>query len=90
MISNCSTVIALWAKANKGKTQTLNLLIQKLHILFGAEILDGTSSSDIEQDCWCVLQYGGKKIGVITGGDDEQYLKIYFEQIPKDGDVTEQ
>lgn len=84
---NIETAIVLWGKGNKGKTRTLNLVIQKLLNDFRATLVDGIPSSDIKSDSRVVLKYHGKKIGVITHGDDKEILGKGFNSLPNDCDI---
>lgn len=80
-------VIVLWGRGSKGKTQTLNLVIQKLLSNFHATLLKGTLSSNIENDCCIVLKYKNRKIGIITNGDDGKILESKFALLPDDCDI---
>ena len=73
-------VIVLWGKGQRGKTTTLNLLIEKL-ISSGAAVLRGAPASNPEINCWVILEYQGRKIGIITAGDDEKTLDYYFRKL---------
>jgi hypothetical protein len=65
------TVIILKGASNRGKTQTLNLLIRQLEDNHGGKIIyDQGHSSDITNDCFVIIEvpsYGN--VGVITYGD---------------------
>lgn len=80
-------VLVLWGTANHGKTQTLNLVIRKLLNNYQATLVSGTLSSDIKTDCWVVLEYNGKKIGIVTNGDDKQILRAGFNSLPNNCDL---
>ena len=80
-------VIALWGKERRGKTQTLNLVIHKLINSFHATLIDGIPPSDIKADSHVVLEYNGKKIGIITNGDDGKILEKGFCLLPNDCDI---
>ncbi len=80
-------VIAVWGKADFGKTHTLNLLINKLLSTSCASLLLGTLSSSMSEDTAVVLQYGRLKIGVITNGDNEQCLLDSYHRIGIDCDL---
>ena len=80
-------VIALWGKERRGKNQTLNLVIHKLINSFHATLIDGIPPSDIKADSHVVLEYNGKKIGIITNGDDGKILEKGFCLLPNDCDI---
>lgn len=75
-------IIALYRRAETGKTSTLNLLI---------ELLDKNEKAEenrLTEDRRVSISYGSKKIAVTTWGDNEDELKEnikYFEK--KDCDI---
>lgn len=75
-------IIALYRRAETGKTSTLNLLI---------ELLDKNEKAEenrLTEDRRVSISYGSKKIAVTTWGDNEVELKEnikYFEK--KDCDI---
>ena len=79
--------IVLWGKANRGKTQTLNLVISKLCYNFGASVLTGTISTNKISDNCVVLAYADKRIGIITNGDNAYVLAESFNKLPNDCDL---
>lgn len=71
---NCiHLAVALCAAANRGKTTTLKLLIEKL-CSDGAVVLEEKGNSDVLFCC----KYKGKTIGVATGGDDGSSVETDF------------
>lgn len=80
-------IIALWGTASKGKTQTLNLVINKLCCNYGADVVSGNFFGNIKNDSCLVVDYQGKKIGIITNGDNDEVLSKGFEKLPDDCDL---
>lgn len=65
------TVIILKGASNRGKTQTLNLLIRQLEDYHGGKIIyDQGHSSDITKDCFVIIEVPSfGNVGIITYGD---------------------
>lgn len=80
-------IIVLFGTASKGKTQTLNLVINRLCYNLGANIVLGNFSDDIKVDSCVVLDYLGKRIGIVTNGDNNKVLSDEFEKLPNDCDL---
>lgn len=83
---NKPKIIVLYGKGHCGKTTTLNLLIEKL-ISSDAVVLGGMPASNPEENCWIVLEYQGRRIGIITVGDDGKILDDYFHKLSTDCDI---
>ncbi|MCQ2552813.1 MAG: hypothetical protein MJ150_00720 [Clostridia bacterium] len=77
-------IIALRGKSNTGKTETLKLLID----LICQE--DLIARIDRKSDSYAVAKIDGRKVGIITAGDDvrtiERYIK-YLLEIEKKIDI---
>lgn len=84
---NMSYIIVLWGKGNRGKTQTLNLVANLLCTSYDAILIEGLITDDIREDSNCVLEYQGKKIGIVTSGDNGNILHNEFENLPTDCDL---
>ncbi len=80
--------IVLWGKANRGKTQTLNLAANLLVRNLKANPISKQSFPlTIENDHVIVLEVFGKKVGIITAGDSDKELKAAFQKIPFECDL---
>ncbi len=71
-----SKAIVLRGKGSRGKTTTLNILIENLLPLSSKIIRQ--SKNDGTDDRWIVLEYMGKTIGITTKGDDKKSLEEFF------------
>ena len=80
-------MIVLWGRGNSGKTHTLNIVLLKLYKIYGACISYGSLPSKIGEDSCVILEYRGKRIGVITKGDNDQLLKNSYDTLPFDCDI---
>lgn len=80
-------IIVLFGTASKGKTQTLNLVINRLCCNFDASVVLGNFSGNIKVDSCMVLDYLGKRIGIVTNGDNDEVLNKGFEKLPDDCDL---
>ena len=68
-------ILALFGRGNKGKTKTINILIDKYLAIYGKVI----SVQYHGEDKCCVIEYKNKKLIVTTRGDDVRCLKEDFE-----------
>ncbi len=73
-----SKLVVLRGFGRKGKTHTLNLLIEKL-LRIGAVLDSKSPLIDLSKDRTVVLRLGEKKIGITTLGDNGTVLKTAFE-----------
>lgn len=78
-------VIVLWGNGGIGKTTTLNLLIEKLSKI--GTMIDGKIAKKPTDNTWAVFDYNGKRVAVITVGDDYAILDKYFKKIKTDCDI---
>lgn len=77
-MNNNTRILALWGKANNGKSETILKLIDLL-ISNGAEIKNAKNSRINAKDKWVILSYKSKIIGVTTRGDTRALLEEDFE-----------
>ena len=70
-----SKLLVLWGKGSRGKTTTLNLVIEKMVKLYHAKNVAGGMPNNLAANCWIVLEFQNKKIGFITAGDSENEIK---------------
>ena len=81
MAKGNKTILALQGHSSRGKTATLNYLIKKLAAEPDAN--PTISEKDKWEDCWANVYYHGKKIGLLTLGDYESYLKTQLAELEK-------
>ena len=79
-------VIALWGRANSGKTETLRIVIDNL-LQTGGQILKGTVPTDPTTDALVKLSWNGKIIGIGTEGDSRVILENSYNYLGADCDV---
>ena len=80
-------LIILQRKSNRGKTETLNLLIRKLCDLFGAAPITRTQNTGLNENNEAVLTYKKSKIGITTVGDDAGILEKSLSNLGSDCDL---
>lgn len=73
--------IALYAAGNRGKTITLNMLIDMLKAN-GAKIVDEIAVNNGADRCFC-CKHKGRTVGVATGGDDGNAINVNFDFFDK-------
>ena len=77
---NCiHLAVALYAAANRGKTKTLKLLIDALKSTDGIKVLEEKPAWKDASDILFCCKYKGKTVGVATGGDECNAVKIAFD-----------
>ena len=70
-------IICDFAKAESGKSAVLNEVANKLNSCKNIKQLDSKELNDF--DNWYLFEYQGKRICVITGGDDASLMKKWFD-----------
>ena len=80
------TIIKLRGVEKSGKTTTLLLLIDKLKQL-GAKQIVCKPVQGSPNDLTAELDYNGKKIGIVTAGDDSTLLDNGTKEISKNCDI---
>ena len=76
-------IIALWGKANSGKTATIKFL-RDILLKRGAKEEENVGDYDFIS----VFRFQGKKVGVISGGDTKEILTGNLGKLPNDCDVV--
>ena len=80
--------IVLWGKANRGKTQTLNLVADLLEYDFNSNSKKPFSFPySLMDDKSIIIDVNGKKVGIITAGDSVNELSQGFNSLPNDCDL---
>lgn len=82
-----SKLIVLQGKGNRGKTETLNLLIRKLCDLFGAALINPPMKPGLNENNDALLFYNGKRIGITTVGDDSGILEKSLSSLGSNCDL---
>lgn len=78
-------IIGLWGAGNKGKTTTLNMLIE--HLFKNSE-MNIVEDIDLETDRFVALTWKGKRIAICTGGDNKEAEKDNIDFLKKqDADI---
>lgn len=67
-----------FARSNSGKTSTLNLFVNKLKLF--PQVTHTDSNALYNGDVWELFEYDGKKICVVTSGDNSDDMKEWFEE----------
>ena len=81
-------IIVLWGNKDSGKSTTLKLLSDKL-LALGGSLFPVKSKTKPTNDIAVTIQFNGKKIGIISAGDNDYFQKSGYESpdIHKDCDV---
>ncbi|MBQ3431745.1 MAG: hypothetical protein IJG23_03070 [Clostridia bacterium] len=80
--------IVLWGKANRGKTQTLNLVANLLEYDFNSNSKKSfLFPHSISDDKSIAIDVNGKKVGIITAGDSVKELTQGLNSLPNDCDL---
>ena len=79
-------VLVLYGTSNKGKTKTLNLLIDELTEPGRKNVKEEIKHG---KDRCCVFEYNDKILKITTRGDDECSLKSDYNKFPEYKDKTD-
>lgn len=74
--------IVIWGVGSTGKTSTLNLL---MNTFVGKKVsfIKKPASKALTDNTFCVFEYKGKHIAIMTVGDDRSILSDYYSRIDK-------
>lgn len=75
-------IIALWETQNTGKTTTLKMVYNELKAQGYTLLLEPDESN---RDFYAIFEIDGIKVGLYTGGDNANSLKVPFDKFKEAG-----